>query len=108
MESLDVSINMALIQRNLFVKYLEQIGIADTDIVGTLIELLNEQDFYQKLFRISAGQLNIDILRSNLGAEEYKVLVNFARERLGAEPLFRDIGIDTATYNWLSASEDIP
>jgi hypothetical protein len=105
---LDVSMNMALIYRNGFVKYLKQVGFADADIMNVLAESADEEEFYQNLARISAGRLSVDVLRSNMGAEEYKVLVNFARNRLGVKPLFPKVEIDDATYDWLSASEDTP
>ena len=105
---LDISMNMALIYRNGFVKYLKQVGFADADIINVLAKSVDEEEFYQNLIRISAGSLNVDVLKSNMGAEEYKVLVNFARKRLGVRPLFTKIKIDDATYDWLSASEDTP
>jgi len=105
---LDVSMNMALIYRNGFVKYLKQVGFADADIVNVLTDSVDEEGFYQNLARISAGHLSFDVLKSNMGDEEYKVLVNFARDRLGVKPLFTKIEIDNATFKWLSASEDTP
>ena len=105
---LDVSMNIALIHRNGFVQYLKQVGFADADIMNVLTESANEEEFYQNLVRISAGRLGVDVLKSNMGAEEYKVLVNFARNRLGVKPLFAKVEVDDATYNWLSDSEKAP
>ena len=107
-KKLDISMNMALVHRNLFVRYLKQLGIADTEIITTLADAMDEDDFYQRLLGISAGHLSLGVLRSDMGAEEYKVLVDFARKRLGVEALFKTINIDRDTLQWLADSEDAP
>jgi len=107
-KNLDVSISIALIHRNVFVKYLKDLNIADADIVNTITDSNDENDFYERLLRVSSYQLDVNVLRAAMGAEEYKMLVNFARERLGKEPLFDDSRIDSRTRDWLEASEDNP
>jgi len=48
---LDISMNMALIYRNGFVKYLKQVGFADADIINVLAKSVDEEEFYQNLIR---------------------------------------------------------
>lgn len=103
---LDVSISMALLCRNIFVKYLKGFELSDADIIDTIAEPEDAADFYKRLLRISDQRLSVGVLMSDMGAEEYKVIVNFARGRLGKRPLFGNINIDSATYAWLEASEE--
>lgn len=103
---LDVSISMALLCRNIFVKYLKGLELPDADIIDTIAEPEDAADFYERLLRISDQRLSVGVLMSDMGAEEYKVIVNFARGRLGKKPLFKNIDVDSATHAWLEASEE--